>query len=56
MGGVGIGFLSAVIFSLQWGISQWFNHRDVSHIILCFSVIYVYKGVAMLLKSVSGSQ
>lgn len=51
MGGVGIGFLSAIIFSLQWGLSQWFNHRDVSHIILCFSVYFVFKGVVMHLNS-----
>lgn len=52
MGGVGIGFLSAIIFSLHWGLSQWFNHRDVSHIILCFSVYFVFKGVVMHLNSV----
>ena len=51
MGGVGIGFLSAIIFSLQWGLSHWFNHRDLSHIILCFSVYYVYKGLVMHLNT-----
>lgn len=50
MGGICIGFLSAIIFSLQWGFSPWFNHRDVSHIILCISVYYVYKGVVIILK------
>lgn len=52
MGGVGIGFISAIIFSLQWGLSHWFNHRDLSHIILCVSVYFVYKGVVMHLNSV----
>ena len=52
LGGVGIGFLSAITFSLQWGFSPWFNHRDLSHIILCFSAYYVYKGVLMTVKSV----
>ena len=51
MGGVGIGFLSAITFSFQWGFSPWFNHRDLSHIILCFSAYYVYKGVVMVVKS-----
>jgi hypothetical protein len=55
MGGVGIGFLCFLIFSLEWGISQWFNHRDLSHIILCFSVYFVYRGVAMILKSIISS-
>ena len=56
MGGVGVGFLSAIIFSLQWGLSHWFNHRDVSHIILCFSVYFVFKGLRMHLNSVIGSR
>ena len=56
MGGVGIGFLSAIIFSLQWGLSHWFNHRDVSHIILCFSVYFVFKGLKMHLNSVISSR
>lgn len=55
MGGIGIGFLSAIIFSLQWGFSPWFNHRDVSHIILCFSAYYVYRGVVVSLQSVINS-
>lgn len=48
MGGVGVGFLSAIIFSLQWGFSHWFNHRDVSHIILFFSILLIYKGAVIL--------
>jgi hypothetical protein len=55
MGGVGVGFMSAIIFSLQLGLSHWFNHRDVSHIILSVSVFFVYKGVVMTLKSVNVS-
>ena len=52
MGGVGIGFLSAITFSFQWGFSPWFNHRDLSHIILCFSAYVVYKGVVVTVKYV----
>jgi hypothetical protein len=56
MGGVGIGFLTAIIYSLEWGFSQWFDHRDVSHIILCFSVYVVYKGVIRIMKSIISSR
>lgn len=56
MGGVGIGFLSAIIFSLQLGLSHWFNHRDVSHIILCFSVYFVFKGLRMHMNTVISSR
>jgi hypothetical protein len=55
MVGIGIGFLSAIIFSLQWGFSPWFNHRDVSHLILCLSVYYVYRGVVVTVESVISS-
>ena len=51
VGGIGIGFLSMVIFSLEWGFSAWFNHRDISHMILCLSVFYMYKGIRMILVS-----
>lgn len=56
MGGVGIGFLSAIIFSFQWGLSHWFNHRDLSHMILCISVYYVYKGVVLHLNTAISSR
>lgn len=49
MGAVGVGFLSAVIFSFQWGLGPWFNHNDISHVILSFSAYNVYKGAAIML-------
>ena len=55
IGGVGIGILSTIIFSLEWGISAWFNHRDLSHIILCFSVYFVYKGAKQMVQSIISS-
>jgi len=53
IGGVGIGIISAIIFSLEWGFSAWFNHRDLSHMILCFSVFYAYKGARLTIRSMS---
>ncbi len=29
--GVGVGLLSALIFSFEWGLGPWFNHNDISH-------------------------
>ena len=49
MGGIGIGVVSAIIYSLEWGFSAWFNHRDLGHIILCFSVYFVYRGVRLII-------
>ncbi|MDF1574328.1 MAG: hypothetical protein P1P86_03945 [Bacteroidales bacterium] len=49
MGAVGIAFLSAVIFSFGWGLSPWFNHQDISHVILSFSAFSLYKGAALIM-------
>ena len=56
MGAVGVGFLSAIVFSFEWGLSPWFNHNDISHVILTFSAFSVYKGAALILEgSIIGS-
>jgi hypothetical protein len=41
---VGTGALTALIFSFQWGLSPWFNHNDVSHVILSISALILYSG------------
>jgi hypothetical protein len=55
IGAVGVGLLSAIIFSFQWGLSPWFNHNDISHVILSFSAFHMYKGAVLLMGSVIGS-
>ena len=55
MGAVLLGFISALIFSFGWGLSPWFNHRDISHLILSFSAYQMYKGAVMIMGSVIGS-
>jgi len=50
MAAVGLGFISALVFSFEWGLSPWFNHNDISHVILSFSVFGMYKGAALLLS------
>ena len=50
MAAVGIGFLSVLVFSFEWGLSPWFNHNDISHVILSFSVFGMYKGAALILS------
>lgn len=41
---VGLGLISALIFSRQWGFSPWFNHNDISHLILALCAFLFYKG------------
>jgi hypothetical protein len=50
MAAVGIGFISALVFSFEWGVSPWFNHNDLSHVILSFSAYGMYKGASLLLS------
>ena len=48
---VGLGVISAFVFSYGWGFGPWFNHNDVSHILLSFSAVIFYKGAALVLDS-----
>ena len=49
MGAVAIGLLSALIFSYELGLSPWFNHKDISHVILSYSAFSMYKGAELIL-------
>lgn len=49
--GIGVGVLSALIFSFEWGFGPWFNHNDISHVILSFSAISLYKGALLIIDS-----
>lgn len=49
--GVGVGVLSALIFSFEWGLGPWLNHNDISHLILSFSAISLYKGAMLIIDS-----
>lgn len=51
MVGIAIGILSAVVFSFEWGLSPWFNHNDISHVILSFSALSLYKGAVLILEA-----
>ena len=51
MAAVGLGLISVFVFSYEWGFSPWFNHNDISHIILSFSAIIIYKGAVLVLDS-----
>jgi len=50
MAAIGIGFISALVFSFEWGLSPWFNHSDISHVILSFSAFGMYKGATLMLS------
>jgi hypothetical protein len=49
--GIAVGLLSAVVFSYEWGLGPWFNHNDISHVILSFSALSLYKGAVLILEA-----
>lgn len=51
MGAVAIGLVSVFIFSNKLGLSPWFNHNDISHVILSYVAFSMYKGATLLLSS-----
>jgi hypothetical protein len=43
--GIFISFLSILVHSLRFSISEWFNYKDISHVIMLTSLILMYTGV-----------
>lgn len=41
---VGIAAVSAIIYMNKWGISPWFNHNDISHVLLMVTAWFFYRG------------
>ncbi len=51
-----IAFLSAVVHTFRLSLHQWFNHKDLSHIILSISLIFFFLGARSELLSESSSK
>lgn len=43
--GVGIAVLAVLVHIFKLAISVWFNHLDLSHIIMCIAMYMMYRGV-----------
>ncbi len=50
LGAVLVGFISALIFRFEWGLSPWFNHMDISHVILGISIYSFYRAAVLILE------
>jgi len=48
---VGFGIVSAVVFMYGWGLGPWLNHMDISHIILSYSALTLYRGASLILEA-----
>ncbi len=42
--------LSALVFMNKWGISIWFTHFDISHLLMTISAWFFYKGGKQILS------
>jgi hypothetical protein len=47
---VGVSAISALIFMNEIGISKWFNHYDISHILMSISAFVFYKGSLKMIE------
>jgi len=45
--GILVAFLSIVTHSLKINIHEWFNYKDISHVIMIVSLYLIYKGVVL---------
>lgn len=45
--GIAVSTAPALIHTLRLSISEWFNHKDLSHLILAISILFFYKGAVL---------
>ena len=46
---VGFAAIGALVYLNEWGVSVWFNHFDISHVLMAISAFVFYKGGKQLL-------
>lgn len=49
--GILISFSSIAVHSLKLSVSDWFNYKDISHLIMLASTVFMVKGALLKLKS-----
>lgn len=47
-GGIILAIFTAVVHGLKWSLSDWFNHNDISHVIMMFSLWSIFLGVVKI--------
>jgi len=45
VGGMLLSFLTVFIHSVQFSLSRWFNYKDISHVIMVLSLVFIYTGI-----------
>jgi hypothetical protein len=41
---IGFSSVSALVFMNEWGLHTWFNHYDISHVLMTFGAWFFYRG------------
>ena len=47
LGGVGVSALASLVYMTQWGLGPWFNHLDISHVLMTIATLVMYKGARL---------
>lgn len=53
--GLLISVLSVVVHSLKLSLGEWFNYKDISHVIMIISLVVIYHGTRLIAKQLQGN-
>lgn len=54
--GILISFLSIVVHSLKFSFHEWFNYKDIAHVIMIVSLLIIYSGIQLNAESITGAK
>lgn len=43
--GILISFLSIIVHSFKLSVGEWFNYKDIAHVIMLISLMYLHRGI-----------
>lgn len=49
--GILISFLSIIVHSMKFSFSDWFNYKDIAHVIMLLSLYFIYQGIKIKLRN-----
>ena len=45
--GILLSFFSILVHSLRFSLHEWFNYKDISHVIMLISMHFIYRGIKL---------
>jgi hypothetical protein len=54
--GILISFLPIIVHSLRFSLSEWFNYKDIAHVIMIISLIVIYRGAQLNVLKIEASK